>query len=116
MLLDFSPYPPEVSLADENSKGFVYRFSRTSQRLYTYDADHDGRSSCTGRCEKTWSAVLAPASAEALGLWTLIPRSRGTRQWAYRGHPVYTLIGDVPNEPKGDGKENGKWHLVAYEK
>ena len=114
--MDLAPYPVEVSLADEASKGLVFRLSRSSQRLYTYDPDHDGRSSCEKSCEKIWAPVLASVSAAPLGHWTLVARSVGYRQWAYRGHPVYTLIGDVPNEPKGDGKENGKWHLLPYEK
>ena len=111
-----SPYPDEVSLTDETGKGFVFRYSKNSLRLYTYDLDSPGRSSCEKHCEEVWSPVLAPLSAKPLGAWTLIPRNLGYRQWAYRGHPVYTLFGDLAYEPKGDGKENGKWHLLPYEK
>ena len=109
------PYPGQVSLSEEGEKGFVYRSCPGSQRLYTYDLDRDGRSLCNDRCANAWPPVIAPASARALGQWSVIRRDDGTPQWAYRGHPVYSLLDDTPNHPKGDGK-GGVWHLLPYEK
>jgi predicted lipoprotein with Yx(FWY)xxD motif len=77
--------------------------------------DRDGRSLCNGGCANAWAPVLAPASARALGQWSVIRRDDGKLQWAYRGHPVYSLLDDTPNHPKGDGKA-GVWHLLPYEK
>ena len=111
-----SPYPPEVSLIDEGKNGYVWRRCPSDLRLYTYDPDKPDRSLCTGACEMIWAPLLAPPAAKPLGNWTLVRRNAGYRQWAYRGHPIYTMIGDMPNDPQGDGKENGKWHLVPYEK
>jgi predicted lipoprotein with Yx(FWY)xxD motif len=109
------PYPAEVSLSQDGDKGFVYRSCPGSQRLYTYDLDHDGRSFCNAACADAWPPVIAPASARALGQWSVIRREDGRLQWAYRGHPVYSLLNDAPNHPKGDGK-GGVWHLLPYEK
>jgi predicted lipoprotein with Yx(FWY)xxD motif len=111
-----SPYPAQVALTDEGAKGFVFRRCPGNERLYTYDPDGAGRSTCNAGCESTWSAVLAPASARTLGQWNTIRRDDGQLQWAYRGHPVYSLIQDAPYAPRGDGKEDGKWHLLPYEK
>ena len=109
------PYPGQVSLSQEGDKGFVYRSCPGSLRLYTYDLDRDGRSLCNAGCASAWPPVIAPASARALGQWSVIRRDDGKLQWAYRGRPVYSLLNDVPNHPKGDG-QGGHWHLLAYEK
>jgi predicted lipoprotein with Yx(FWY)xxD motif len=110
------PYPAAVGLTDEGKKGFVFRRSPGNERLYIYDLDSVGRSFCNESCESIWSPVLAPASAGILGEWSVIRRDDGHLQWAYRGHPVYSLIGDAPDDPKGEGQEDGKWHLLPYER
>ena len=110
-----SPYPAEVALSQEGDKGYLFRRNPGSQRLYTYDLDRPDRSLCNGGCSGARPPVPAPASAKTLGLWTVVRRDDGTLQWAYRGHPVYTLYHDAPNDPKGDG-EDGKWHILPYEK
>ena len=109
------PYPAEVGLLQEGDKGFVFRRAPGNQRLYTYDLDHESRSFCNGGCERAWPPVFAPASAHAMGQWSVIRRDDGQLQWAYRGHPVYSLLNDSPNDPKGDG-EGGVWRLLPYEK
>jgi len=111
-----SPYPAEVGLTDEGNRGFVFRRSPGNERLYIYDLDSVSRSLCNESCERVWSPVLAPASARILGEWSVIRRDDGQLQWAYRGHPVYSLIGDAPDDPKGEGQEDGKWRLLPYEK
>ena len=111
-----APDPAQVGLTAEGAKGCVFRRCPGDQRLYVYDRDSPTHSACTKDCTKTWSPVLAPASAKTLGAWTVIRRDDGRSQWAYRGRPVYTLIQDTPFAPKGDGREGGKWHLLPYEK
>ena len=111
-----SPYPAEISLADEGKKGFVYRLSSNSFRLYVHDLDKGGRPSCDKKCMLVWSPIMAPPASKKLGDWTPVQRGDGYVQWAYRGKPVYYRYGDTPANPKGDGKEGGKWHLVPYEK
>ena len=116
-VLDFNlPYPEQVGLTDEGDKGYVFRRCPGNQRLYTYDLDSPLRSACNDACRATWLPVLAAPAAKPLGQWTIIRDDNGQGQWAYRGKPVYTLMGDPPYKPKGDGLENGKWHLLPYEK
>jgi len=109
------PYPSEVALSEEGDQGFVFRRFPGSQRLYTYDLDHAGQSYCSAGCASARPPVIAPASAHAMGEWTLIRRDDGQMQWAYRGHPVYSMYHDEPRHPSGDG-EDGVWHLLPYEK
>jgi predicted lipoprotein with Yx(FWY)xxD motif len=45
-------------------------------------------------CAQKWPPLLAGADATANGDWSLIERPEGGRQWAYRGHPLYTSTKD----------------------
>lgn len=67
--------------------------------LYTSDADPDGKSVCDGDCAKTWKPALADADAKPAGYWSIVTRADGSRQWAFRGKPVYTYVSDV-TEPQ----------------
>ena len=109
------PYPTEVALSEEGDKGYVFRRFPGAQRLYTYDLDHGGQSYCNQGCEGARPPVIAPATAHPLGEWSVVRRYDGRLQWAYRGHPVYSLFHDAPSSPTGDG-EGGVWHLLPYEK
>ena len=111
-----APYPAQVSLTDEGAKGYVFRLCPTGQRLYTYDPDPAGQTACVKGCLLLWEPVIAPPRSKTLGDWTAIQRPEGVLQWAYRGKPVYTLVHDQPYYPGGDGMDNGRWHLLPYEK
>lgn len=67
--------------------------------LYTFVKDMAGASACIDRCAVSWPPLLAaPGSAEDRE-WTIITRPEGTRQWAYKGKPVYTYARDAAGEP-----------------
>ncbi len=92
---------PRTQIAFADAKGMT---------LYTYDKDSTGKSSCTATCAKFWPPALAPRSAKAIGDWTVFKRDDGSRQWQYRGRPVYTFVRDTdvgsvfgvsPNRPFG---------------
>jgi predicted lipoprotein with Yx(FWY)xxD motif len=108
-------YPSEVALSLEGEKGYVFRRFPGSQRLYTYDKDKPTRSACNIGCDGAHMPVLAPADAMVMDEWSIIDRDDGTRQWAFRGKPIYTAFHDPAGDPRGDG-EDGVWHLVPYEK
>lgn len=80
--------------------------------LYTFDKDGDGRSSCHDACAANWPPLLAGPDAAASGEWSLVARPDGSRQWAYRGRPLYTFVHDrQPGERSGDGRM-GVWHVA----
>jgi len=86
--------------------------------LYTYDRDTTpGVSSCGADCTKDWRPVSAPETASAVGDWSAVLNPQdGSQQWAYRGKPVYTYVGDVnPGDVLGDGKD-GVWHELVEHK
>ena len=77
---------PRTQIAFADAKGMT---------LYTYDKDAPGKSHCTGNCAKFWPPALASRSARAVGDWNIIKRDDGTRQWEYRGRPLYTFGKDA---------------------
>ena len=65
--------------------------------LYSLEgvAENDGQT-CSGRgCETDWLPVPAPALALDVGDFSVAPRTDGSRQWAYRGRPLYRYRGDL---------------------
>ena len=82
--------------------------------LYTFDRDAmgSGKSACNGPCATNWPPLMAAAGDSASGDWTIVVRDDGTRQWAYRGKPVYYWVKDArPGDRTGDGV-NKVWHLA----
>ena len=82
--------------------------------LYTFDRDAmgSGKSACNGQCAANWPPLLATASDSASGDWTIVTRDDGSRQWAFRGKPVYYWVRDTkPGDRTGDGFNNA-WRLA----
>ncbi|MCG2593532.1 hypothetical protein LZ009_12165 [Ramlibacter sp. XY19] len=82
--------------------------------LYTFDRDAmgSGKSVCNGPCATNWPPLMASASDAASGEWTIVTRDDGTRQWAFRGKPVYYWSKDAKaGDRTGDGFNNA-WRLA----
>ena len=80
--------------------------------LYSFDKDQAGSCVCYGDCAMKWPPYLAPAGAGASGDYGLSNRSDGSRQWTYRGKPLYFWSGDQkPGDAMGDNIGN-VWHVV----
>lgn len=90
--------------------------------LYTFDNDvaGSGKSACNGQCATNWPPLSAKATdagtelnTASHGDWTVIARDDGSRQWAYRGKPVYLYAKDQKAGDKtGDGVNN-LWHVIV---
>lgn len=82
--------------------------------LYVFDYDtQPGRSACAGGCLVQWPALAASPDAKPFGDWATISRSDGSRQWAYRGKPLYTYFQDTkPGDKNGDGNAQ-VWHTAV---
>jgi len=80
--------------------------------LYTFDKDADGKSACNGPCAANWPPLMADASAKAEGAWTIVTRDDGSKQWAYKGKPLYTFLKDEKaGDRTGDSFKN-VWHVA----
>lgn len=95
----------------ETSKGKAFVDSK-GMTLYVFDKDAAGKSNCSGQCIQNWPAFTATADAKASGEWTVVTRDDGSRQWAYKGKPLYTWVKDTkPGDVTGDGANN-VWHIA----
>src|SRR4051812_32935490 len=80
--------------------------------LYTFDRDAAGKSNCNGQCAQNWPPLMAAAGAAASGDWSVVTRDDGSKQWAYKGKPLYLWVKDTkPGEVTGDGVNN-VWHTA----
>lgn len=83
--------------------------------LYTFDKDAagSGKSVCNGTCASNWPPLVAAADAKPNGDWSVLTRDDGSRQWAYKGKPLYFWAKDQkPGDRSGDGF-NKVWHLAT---
>jgi predicted lipoprotein with Yx(FWY)xxD motif len=77
--------------------------SRLDFTLYTFDDDTPGVTTCFGACLAAWPALYAPADAQAFGDFSVITRDASTKQWAYKGLPLYFFVGDTaPGDVTGE--------------
>jgi predicted lipoprotein with Yx(FWY)xxD motif len=100
----------EVIFAD--AKGMtLYTFARDTVRSGGVAAV----SACVGDCPSTWRPAVAARDAGSATDWSMLRRADGSRQWCYRGAPLYTFAGDgVPGDAKGEGAEGGAWRAAAF--
>ena len=101
--------PPQFRVANMELGLMLTLANRFS--VYTYGKDTAGKSNCNGSCLDEWKPVLAPEFTVAQGAWSVIERSGGAKQWAYRGKPLYTHVLDVKRTSYEGGDVPG-WQNV----
>ena len=82
--------------------------------LYTFDKDMagSGKSVCNGPCATAWPPAMAAADAKPEGELTIVTRDDGSKQWAYKGKPVYTFKDDKKaGDMTGDNFKD-VWHVI----
>ena len=82
--------------------------------LYTFDKDPAGagKSVCNDKCAGLWPPFKAEGDSQASGDLAVITRDDGSKQWAYKGMPLYRWSKDQkPGDKTGDGV-NKVWHVV----
>lgn len=80
--------------------------------LYTFAKDTPAVSNCYGKCAELWPPLMAAADAQPQGLYGVIARKDGSRQWAYQGMPLYGWVKDKqPGDTSGDGVK-GVWSVA----
>jgi predicted lipoprotein with Yx(FWY)xxD motif len=84
-----------------------------SMTLYTFDNDKvAGKSACNGPCAQNWPPLAAKGDAKPMGDWTIVTRDDGSKQWAYKGKPLYTYVKDSKaGDTSGDGFKD-IWHVA----
>jgi predicted lipoprotein with Yx(FWY)xxD motif len=105
--------------ARKSDAGPVVLADAKGMTLYTFDMDKTpGKSVCNAdtKCSVYWPPLMAAADSKPMGNWTVITRDDGSKQWAYKGKPLYTFAND---KKAGDttGNEMGPngthiWHCA----
>jgi predicted lipoprotein with Yx(FWY)xxD motif len=81
--------------------------------LYTFDRDTPGKSNCNGQCAVNWPPLKADSMSRPSGNWSVVTRDDGSKQWAYKGQPLYTWVKDQkPGDTSGNGVNNNTWHVA----
>jgi predicted lipoprotein with Yx(FWY)xxD motif len=82
--------PPGVT---EKDGAFV---APDGKPLYTFARDTaPGKSACNDQCATSWPPLAAAAGAKDEGDWTVVTRDDGSKQWAYKGKPLYAYARDT---------------------
>ncbi|MCO5089349.1 MAG: hypothetical protein M9883_21115 [Methylobacteriaceae bacterium] len=108
--------PAQIGILSNNQRALQTPEGLT---LYVYDKDPIGKgiSNCFDTCVNSWPP-FRPASAQAArgksgGDWTVIARDDGSKQWAYKGRPLYRFYrDDKPGASNGAFFEGGQWSIA----
>jgi predicted lipoprotein with Yx(FWY)xxD motif len=96
----------------------AYLTDATGHTLYLYTPDTSPTSTCYGKCIANWPALLTNGAPQAgsgatATLLGTSPRTDGSSQVTYKGHPLYYFKGDkAAGDTSGQGKA-GTWFLVT---
>jgi predicted lipoprotein with Yx(FWY)xxD motif len=82
--------------------------------LYTFDKDAagSGKSACNGPCAALWPPLMAGASDQPTGAYSVVTRDDGSRQWAYKGKPVYFYKQDQKAGDRTGDNFRDVWHII----
>jgi predicted lipoprotein with Yx(FWY)xxD motif len=105
--------PAPLKAAKAGSLGAIL-VGPNGMTLYTFVSDKDdGKSVCTGSCARKWPPLTAAANAPTpQAPLSLIARDDGSKQYAWKGKPLYYYSED---KKPGDttGHEVGRsWFIV----
>ncbi len=91
----------EVKTIGDNGKGDLFTFPNLDRRP---------------TCLSQHPLVAVEPGSKPVGLWTIVDRPDGAKQWAYDGKPLYTSIKDTrpgeTNNAYGDSQQGGNWRTV----
>lgn len=84
--------------------------------LYRLSGEKKGHFICTGSCTQLWKPLRPRKGKAPAGVSNLstLKRPDGTKQIAYKGHPLYRFTQDTkPGDVKGQGfKDVGTWSVI----
>ncbi|HEY3924677.1 MAG TPA: hypothetical protein VGL75_08945 [Acidothermaceae bacterium] len=96
----------------------TYLTDASGNTLYLYAPDTSPTSTCYGQCIANWPPLLTNGAPQAgagatATLLSTSPRTDGSQQVTYKGHPLYYFKGDkAAGDTSGQGKA-GTWFLVS---
>lgn len=80
--------------------------------VFAKDVAGSGKSNCVDACAAAWPPLGVTPTAMSLGDYSIIVRADGSRQWAFKGLPLYYYAKDTkPGDRLGDGV-GGNWRIA----
>ena len=110
-----TPLLAQQAKTGKDSGGKSYLQTPSDMTLYVFDGDgkNGGSSSCYDQCAKAWPPFTATADASPKDDWTVVKRTDGSQQWAYKGRPLYTFAKDsAAGQQNGNSFDGNKWHVA----
>ena len=102
-----------VSDVDGSGNRAATRTDRNGSTLYVFDNDAENDSNCNGSpCAVTWPPLYADNGATAVGEFSIINRDDASRQWAFKGEPLYFFSGDTAAGNVNGDQVSGIWHAA----
>jgi predicted lipoprotein with Yx(FWY)xxD motif len=81
--------------------------AQAKAQVVSTKTDSNGVSNCSGSCLTNWPIYEATATTDLPANVTVITRSDGKKQYAYKGMPLYYFSGDTSaGQVTGDGVNN----------
>lgn len=110
-----NPVPADnIYLTKTDSIKGSYLTDFQGMTLYTFDKDTPGTSNCYNGCAKAWPPYTSGATTQSqfpVNI-TVITRTDGSKQFAWKGMPLYYYATDAKaGDITGDGVNN-VWHII----
>ncbi len=109
-----SPSASNIYMSKTDPRKGAYLTDFQGMTVYVFDKDTAGVSTCYNACAKLWPPYTSGATAQSTlpANITVITRTDGTKQFAWKGMPLYYYSSDVKSgDVLGDGV-GGVWHIV----
>ncbi len=108
------PAPAGLGVREVADAGALALVDHRGFTLYVFDGDaaKDAKA-CAKPC--AWQPVAAAQLAEPTGDFSLVARTDGVKQWAYKGRGLYTYAHDLaPNDANGAGVDKRRRVAAVY--
>ena len=114
------PMPSIIGVEDIAAASSIAFVDSEGMTVYAYGADIAAaeHAECPdGQCDRQWRPVAAAELSNAIGDFIPIQRSDGSKQWAFKGSPLYTFARDlIPGQINGLKTGDTQWTIAALAK
>ena len=110
-----TPTPSDaIYFIKTNSTKDSHLTDEQGRSLYTYDKDTMRVSTCVGACATTWPAYTVSANLTKVlpANISVITRADGSKQYAWKGKPLYYYSGDTKTEDINGNNFGTIWHIA----
>jgi predicted lipoprotein with Yx(FWY)xxD motif len=120
MMVTTAPAPPGTVITVADSEFGPMLFDETGQAIYLFDKEKTPTPECYDACADAWPPVLTEGAPVAAGgaradLLGTSPRTGGSLQVTYAGHPLYFYANEGKNEVRchNVNLNGGLWLVVT---